>query len=334
MSKTIRARSKKIKWGIAGAGRFAEMSFIPSMQLLRKSKIESLFSSSNSRAKSLSMKFGIPKFYSDYDEFLNSGIDAVYIASANINHYEQVIKAAKAGKNIFCEKPIAITSEQADEMVKVCQDNKVTFAVDYIYRAHPLIKKAKELTDNQILGKIVSISLNFNIDFAPNNNYRFVKELSGGGVLRDLGTHMIDLLRFFGGEIVEINGFIDNVVYKSEVEDFAAAVLKFKESGYGYFNVSGNNKKAFNRIEILGHRGVISLDNLIGVKHGTAKLNIILDGEARKTFRKRANKMIYALKSIQKSFLKNEKPFADGNDGLVSLKLVEELERKCQTKKS
>ena len=82
----------------------------------------------------------------------------------------------------------------------------------------------------------------------------------------------------------------------------------------------------------MGHRGVISLDHLIGIKNGTAKLNIILDGEARKTFRKRANKIIYALRSIQKSFLKNEKPFADGYDGMISLKLVEELERKCQTK--
>lgn len=334
MSKTIKTRTKRIKWGIAGAGYFAEKTFIPAMQLLRRSKIQSIFSNDAARAKSLSTKFGIPKSYNNYEEFLNSDIDAVYIASANIHHFEQVIKAAKAGKNIFCEKPIAITSAQAEEMVEVCSDNKVIFAVDYIYRAHPLIKKAKELIDNQFLGKIVSISLNFNADFAPNNNYRFVKELSGGGVLRDLGTHMIDLLRFFGGEIIEIDGFMDNIIYKSEVEDFSSAVVKFKENGYGYFNVSANNKKAFNRIEILGHRGAISLEHLIAAKNRTAKLSIILEGEAKKAFRKRANKMVYALKSVQRSFLKNEKPFADGNDGLVSLKLVEELEKKCLTRKS
>ena len=61
---------------------------------------------------------------------------------------------------------------------------------------------------DQRLGKLVSIDVNYNIDFPPGNNFRFQKDLSGGGALRDIGTHMIDFLRFFGGEIESINGVV------------------------------------------------------------------------------------------------------------------------------
>jgi predicted dehydrogenase len=324
------SKIKKIKWGVAGCGRFTEFSFIPALEFLRKSTINSVYSGTVARAKQVADKYGIPRHFDNYDEFLKSDINAVYIGSINSNHYEQVVKAAEAGKNILCEKPLSMTSAQAEEMVKVCEKNNVHLAVNYVHRFHPLIIKAKEILDSQMLGKLTSINLNFNIDIPPTNNFRFDPKLSGGGALRDLGTHMIDLMRFFGGEIENINGVIDNVVYKSDVEDFSAAILKFKNSGYGTFCVSFSNKKGFNRIEILGHKGGVSIDNLIGKRNVSSKLTILIDGEAKKAFRKRGNKVVYLLRSIQNSFLKNEKPKVTGFDGYVNLKLMEELESKCQ----
>lgn len=324
--------TKKLKWGVVGLGRYTENTFLPTLQHLRKSKTVSVFSHNLSRAKSISSKFGIPFSFDNYDEFLKSDIDAVYIGSINSDHYEQAIKAAKAGKHIFCEKPLALNSQQAEEMVSAAKENNVLFAVNYVHNFHPLTIKAKELINTLKLGKIVSIQANFNIDFPPDSNFRFIKSKSGGGALRDLGTHMINLLRYFGGEISEIDGFVDNIVYQSEVEDFSAALVKFQNGGYGYFNVSYNAKKAFNRLEIICHRGSIEIDNLIGRKIIGTKLSIIVDGEAKKSFRKGGNKMLFALKSVQDSFLKNETPLVTGYDGLVNMKLMEELERKCQSK--
>lgn len=325
---------KRIKWGIAGCGRFTENSFLPIIRLNRKSNVTSIYSRDFNRAKSLAEKFSIQKSFDNYDEFIKSDIDAVYIASSNLHHYEQVIKAAKAGKNIFCEKPIALTSKQAEEMVSVCKENNVLFAVNYVHRFHPLVIKAKELIVDQKLGKLVSIDVHFNIDFPPDNNFRFKKELSGGGALRDIGTHMIDLLRYFGGEIKSIDGVLDNLIYQSEVDDFALGTVKFDNGGYGTFNVSYNNKNAFNRIEILCHKGAIAIDNLIGRKKFAPKLTILIEDEIRKSFRKRGNKMMYVIKSVQKSFLKNETPHATGEDGLINLKLMEELEQKCLQRKN
>jgi len=325
---------KKLKWGIAGCGRYTENSFLPTIKMLRKSIVNSVYSKDNIRAKFISERYLVKNAFSDYDDFLKSDIDAVYIGSVNAEHYEQVIKAAKAGKHILCEKPIAITSLQAEEMVKVCKENNVLFAVNYTQRFHPAVIKAKEIVESNMLGKLVSMQINFNINFEPGDNFRYKKDLSGGGALRDLGTHCIDLMRFIGGEIDSIDGVIDDIIYKSDVDDTSLGLVKFAKGCYGSFNVSYNNKKAFNRIEILGYKGALSIENCIGVKHSPAKMSILIDGEAKKAFRKRGNKLLLALKSVQKSFIKNEQPLITGEDGLINLQLMEELERKSRLKKN
>lgn len=319
-------RGKKVTWGIAGCGYYTEHTFLPTFQLLKKSKLVAVYSSSKDRAKEVGSKFGANSSFNNFDDFLKEDFKALYIGSANNNHYEQVLKAAKAGKHILCEKPLALSSGEADEMVKACKENKVHLSINYDHRFHPLVKKAKELIDNQMIGKIVSISASFNADIPPSDNFRFKKKLSGGGALRDIGTHMIDLLRYFGGEINEIKGYVDNIIYKSEVEDFASGVVKFNKSGYGYFNVSYNTKRFFNRIEILGYKGAIGIENVIGKKHSQSKLTIDLHGETKKAFRRRANKLLFRLREFQFSLLHNEEPKVTGEDGLINLKLMEELE--------
>ena len=334
MKQKNKTSHKKLKWGVAGCGRFSEISLIPNLYLLRKSELISAYSHTAARVKTVSDKYGIPNRFTDYDDFLKSDINAVYVGSANSDHYEQVIKAAEAGKHILCEKPLSINSVQAGEMVEACEKNNVRLAVNYSLRFHPLISKTREIIESQMIGKLVSINLNFNVDMPPGNNFRFRKSQSGGGALRDLGTHMIDLLRFFGGEIESIKGVLDDIIYKSEVEDFAAAIVKFEKSGYGFFNVSYNNKKSFNRIEILGHKGALAVEKLIGTKYIPSKLTILLDGEAKKAFRKRGNMLLNLLKSVQASFLKNQMPLVTGYDGFVNMKLMEQLEEKHGSEKS
>ena len=330
MVRVRRSVGKKLKWGVAGCGRFAEHTFIPTMKFLRRSVVQSFFSHDKNRAKELAEKSGATGYFDNYEEFLKSDIDCVFISSVNSQHYEQVIKAAQAGKHILCEKPMALTSKQAEEMVEVCKQNNALLAVNFVYRLYPQVLKARELIKSQKIGKLISVNVSFNLDFPPSNNFRVNKNLSGGGALRDLGSHVLDLLRFFGGEIIEIDGYMDNIIYKYDVEDFVSAIVKFKNGGYGSFKVSFSTKKAFNRVEIIGHTGAISIENLIGVKGLSSKLTIQLDGEAKNSFRKRGNKFHFMMKAIQKSFLKNQIPPVTGEDGLINMQLMEELERKCQ----
>jgi predicted dehydrogenase len=325
---------RKLKWGIAGCGNFAENSFLPALLLAQRSKLVSVYSHDLQRAKNITLKFGAQNSFNDFDSFLAGDIEVVYISSVNSDHYWQVMKAAKAGKNILCERPIALSSVQIEEMIKVCKEQNVILMVNHLHRFHPLVQKAKELINNQMLGKIVSISATYNIDVSPVDNFRFKKELSGGGVLRDLGGQMIDLLRFFGGNIIDVKAYMDNVVYKSEVEDFASAIVKFEKNGYGYFNISYNTKKAHNRIEILGYNGSLAIENFLGKKNLATKLIIDLQGEGRKMFRKRTNKLLFMIRSVQKTFLKNEPPLTTGKDGLENMLIIEKIEKQCLYEKN
>ena len=325
---------RKLKWGVAGCGNFAENSFLPALLIAQRSKLVSIYSHDLKRAKNLALKFGAHNSFDDFDTFLTSDIDVVYISSVNSDHYWQVLKAAKAGKNILCERPIALNSVQIEEMIKVCKEQNVILMIDHLHRFHPLVQKAKELINNQMLGKIVSISATYNIDVSPGDNFRFKKELSGGGVLRDLGGQMIDLLRFFGGNIIDVKAYMDNVVYKSDVEDFASAIVKFEKNGYGYFNISYNTKKAHNRIEILGYNGSLAIENFLGKKNLATKLIIDLQGEGKKMFRKRTNKLLFMIRSVQKTFLKNEPPLTTGEDGLENMLIIEKIEKQCLYEKN
>lgn len=324
------AMPKKLKWGVAGCGNFTEQHVLPVMQTLQRSKLVSVYSHDINRAKNVSNKFGAPNAFNDYDQFLASGIEAVYVSSMNSDHYQQVIKAAEAGKNILCEQPISINSKQAEEMVEVCKAKNVILAINHLHRYHPLVIKAKELLDKHMLGKIISISASCNVDRTPDDNFRLNKELSGGGVLRDLGLQWINLLRHFGGEIAEAKAFKDNIIYKSEVEDFGAAILKFEKGGYGFLNVSCDSKKYYNKIEVLGYNGLIAIEEVSGKRSTAVKLIIDLQGETKRVFRKRTNKLLFMMRSIQKSFLRNNPPEVTGEEELACMKIIEEIERQCK----
>lgn len=322
----------KFKWGIAGLGNFAVSSVIPAIKSIPRTRIVSVYSHSFNRAKEVADTFSIKEYYNDYEKFLKCDFDAVYITSANQYHYEQVILAAKAGKHIICEKPLALNSKEAEEMVKVCEENNVKFSVGYVQRFHPLTKKAKEFLDKGLIGQPVLINVSQSFDYPPNQNFRYQKE-SGGGALRDVGTHCIDLLRFFGGEIESIQGYVDNVIYKSEVDDFVIGNCKFQNGGFGNFYASFCIGKPLNRIELIGYKGTIVLENLIGKKLDYAKLTIQRLDETKKAFRMKANKILNLIKNFQKSILSNEPLLVTGYDGLINLKLIEELESSVAQKR-
>jgi predicted dehydrogenase len=324
------AMPKKLKWGVAGCGDFTENHFLPVMQVLQRSKLVSVYSHDLGRAKNISNKFGAPNAFDDFDLFVASGIDAVYIAGVNSDHYQQVIKAAEAGKNILCEQPIALNSGQAAEMVNICKAKNVLLAINHLHRYHPLVIKAKELIDKHMLGKIISISASCNIDRTPDDNFRFDKELSGGGVLRDIGLEWINMLIYFGGEITDLKAFRDNIIYKSNVEDFAAVIMKYEKGGYGFLNISCDSKKNYNKIEILGYNGLLAIEEVSGKRSTAVKLIIDLQGETKRIFRKRTNKLLFMMRSIQRSFLKNSPPVVSGEDELDGMTIIEEIERQCR----
>ncbi len=318
---------KKIKWGVAFNKNFDVESFFSAIQLLTKSKVTSVYSNGINEAKSIAEKYGVVNYFNNINEFLKSEYDIVYLADNSNDFFENLNLFINNNKNVLCEKPSAISYNQSLEIEKKISEFGQKVIVNYSHRFNPLVIKAKELIDKQVVGKVHSISATYHIDFLPDESSIYKSKLSGISALRDLGHQMIDLLQYLGDEIIDIKYYTDKLIYKNPQNDFLTASLKFKNNCYGNLSVSYLSKKSINRIEILGHNGSIIIENIFDKKKAPTLLTIDLLGERKKIFRKKVNKTLMMLKNAQKSFLKNEKITIPFSEVTKNIYIIEQIEK-------
>lgn len=322
---------KKLKWGVAFDKNFEIQNFISAFQLLSKSKIISVYSNDFSEVKDVAEKNGISYFTNDFNEFLKNNFDVIYIADNSENLF-QCAKEILVNKNkLLCEKPILLSSQECFELHEIAKLNNSTVVVNYSHRYNPLVQKTKELLAKQALGKIIAISVIYSIDLIPDESFTYKSKLSGKSVLRDIGTQMIDLLRYFGGEIKEVKSFGDNLLYKNTGNDFVNTIMKLENDIYANITISYLSKKPINKIEILGLKGTIILENIFDKKKAATRLTIDLIGEAKMKFRKKVNKTLAMLRNSQKVFLNKENSPTSFYDAAITMKIVEEIERQINS---
>lgn len=317
---------KKLKWGVAFDKNFELQSFFSAFQLLGKSKIISIYSNVLSEAKEIAERNGIANFTDDFNSFLQNDHDVIYLAdnSEKLFHHAKEIMTNR--KNLICEKPILLSSQECLSLHDFANANHSTVVVNYSHRYNPLVQKTKELISKQVLGKIFSISITYCIDLIPDESFTYKSKLSGKSVLRDLGTQMIDLLRYLAGEVQEVKSYSDNLLYKNTGNDFVNAVIKLENDIYANMTISYLSKKPINKIEILGLNGTITLENIFDKKKAPTRLSIDLIGEAKKKFRKKVNKTLAMLRNSQKVFTGKEISPTSFYDAAMTMKIIEEIE--------
>ncbi|MBU1101985.1 MAG: Gfo/Idh/MocA family oxidoreductase [Bacteroidetes bacterium] len=211
------------------------------------------------------------KYFTDYWQALQEvDSDVVIIAVVNKFVKEMVLEAIKHGKHILVEKPLGRNYSEASEMFSLSQSLSITkfsvFKTGFNHRFHPAIWKAKILCDKGGIGKIFTIRARYGHGGRPGmeNEWRASKDLCGGGELLDQGVHVIDLIRWFGGEIKEVYGRVETKFWEMEVEDSASAILKTRNDITASFNVSWTNWKNIFSFEIFGTKGYLRIEGLGG----------------------------------------------------------------------
>lgn len=214
-------------------------------------------------------------------------IDVIDIVSPNNTHADIAIAAAKAGKHIICEKPLALSVEQAQHMLDAVNKAGVVHMVCHNYRFAPAVQYAKQLIQQGKLGRIYHVRATFLQDWLMDPGYPLVwrlrKDVSGSGTLGDLGSHIIDLARFLVGEFSEVAGMMETFIKerplgdmdihlqgkvesseKGEVtvDDAASFLARFENGALGVFEVSrfSRGNRAGNRFEINGEKGSVRWD--------------------------------------------------------------------------
>lgn len=252
--------------------------------------LQTICGRSEKNVKEQAKKLGWHSYETDWRQVLErDDIDLIDISTPNNTHYDIVLAAAKAGKHIICEKPLANTLDGAKQMLRAVNDAGVVHMISHNYRFAPAVQFAKRLISEGRIGKIHHIRATYLQDWLLDPNYpmewRLKKEVSGSGTLGDLGSHIIDLARFLVGEFEEVVGMMDTFIderpinemvvaenakesheprkmEKVTVDDTSSFLARFVNGALGNFETTrfAGGNKAGNRFEINGERGSIRWD--------------------------------------------------------------------------
>lgn len=248
-----------VKWGIIGCGDVADHKVGPAFNRVKDSELVAVMRRNAEQAKDFARRHGVPKYYSDLDALLRDDeINAVYIATPHYLHAQHTVKAAEYGKHVLCEKPMAITIKECEKMIKACEENKVKLMICYYQRLQPAHQKIKELINQGALGKILTCKAQTQDWGHPKGAWWRKDNLSGGGVLINNGSHIIDLLRYFFGEIAEVSAYTDALVFQYPVDDISSLIVRFERGMHGLMNFSCALPNAGNTLEICGTKGRVS----------------------------------------------------------------------------
>jgi predicted dehydrogenase len=194
---------RRIGYCVIGLGRIAT-HFLEGTKNSAHSKITALVSGHRDKAERIAAQYGVPReaIYS-YEEFdriaANSAIDAVYVALPNSMHAEYTIRAAKAGKHVLCEKPMAISSAECVQMIDACKAAHVKLMIAYRLHFEPITLKALDIVRSGKLGRLQAMEGANGFNIKP-GEWRYTKKLGGGGSLFDVGIYCINAFRMFAGE--------------------------------------------------------------------------------------------------------------------------------------
>ena len=266
------ATGKKIGYCIVGLGRISMDHFMPAVRVSQHSQIVAVVSGHRPKAERIADQYGVSHDaiynYENYDTIRNNpAIDAVYIALPNGMHAEYTIRAAKAGKHVLCEKPMANTVKECEQMIAACKQADRKLMIAYRCRYEPTNLKAIELLRQGYVGTVQQIRSANGFNIKP-GEWRLNKKLAGGGPLFDVGIYSIQAARFLTGEepaeVQAYSSVIDHDGRFNEVEEnvvwdfrFPSGVLASCATTYGSNFLGGN-------VRVIGSNGMLELNPAFG----------------------------------------------------------------------
>ena len=249
----------KVRWGILSTADIGMSKVTPAIQAAQNAEVVAIASRDADRAAAAAAQLGISTSYGSYESLLQAeDIDAVYIPLPNDLHAEWTMKAAAAGKHVLCEKPLAMTAAQAEEMVAVCAEAGIKLAEAFMYRHHPTWVEAVRLLRSGAIGELVAVQSWFSYFNDDPANIRNRVD-NGGGAVMDIGCYNINLSRMlFDGEPITITSTVrrDPVM---GIDTLTSAVLEFPGGGQSALTCAIRSEP-YQRVHIVGSEGRIEIE--------------------------------------------------------------------------
>jgi 1,5-anhydro-D-fructose reductase (1,5-anhydro-D-mannitol-forming) len=253
------AAKTNLGWGLIGASDVAKTRMIEAINSQPDSSVVALMSSNRERAERYAHQNGIPSFYSSVESFLGDpGVDVVYISTTNERHRSEVLLAAKAGKHVLCEKPLALTVADAREMVEFCKERHVVLGTNHHLRNAVTHRSVRRLIKEGAIGKPLAARV-FHAVFLPPRlqGWRLASSEAGGGVILDITVHDADTLHFVLDDDVEkvvaLSG--RQGMAKAGLEDAVMGAMRFRSGLLAQFHDAFTIKHTRTGFEVHGTDG-------------------------------------------------------------------------------
>lgn len=258
----------QVNWGIIGCGDVTEVKSGQAFNKVSNSRLVAVMRRDAEKAADYAKRHNVPKWYANADALINDpDVNAIYVATPPDTHADYAIRAMRAGKPVYVEKPMARTAAECDAMNQVSRETGMPLFVAFYRRALPYFLKVKELVDQGAIGDVryVRIQLNWEpaareLGKGPEPNWRVSPTISGGGLLHDLASHQFDFLEYVFGPIKTVNGISRNQAGLYEADDLVVAQFEFESGvlGTGNWCFTVNKEQRLEQTEFIGSKGKLS----------------------------------------------------------------------------
>ncbi len=250
-----------LKWLVAGVGDISTKRVIPAILAEPRSRLLGIVTRDPAKAE----KYGVPGWTSLDTALAECDADAVYVATPVFLHAPQTIAALRAGRHVLCEKPMALTCEEAAAMQSAADESGRVLGIAYYRRMYPKVERARELIAAGAIGRPVVAEATAHDWFYPADGFRgwlIDPVKAGGGPLYDIGCHRIDLLNYFFGRPVRAAGQLSTLVQPTAVEDNASVLIEYDSGVRALVDVRWHSRVTRDEFRIRGTEGELDLSPL------------------------------------------------------------------------
>ncbi len=315
--------SKITRWGILSTANIARIAMIPALKKSKMAKVAAVASRNLERARAFAEAQDVPQAYGSYQALLDDkAIDAVYIPLPNHLHKPWTIHAAKAGKHILCEKPLALTAAETREMIAAADANRVVLMESFMYRYHPRVLAARDMVRSGAIGDLKVIESAFTFRLRNQDNIRYDPAM-GGGALMDVGCYCVNISRLMAGrEPLSVQARASWA--KSGVDEQLTAILDFGAGLTAHFDCALNLARR-ERCIVAGTEGYLSLPMVFLPGEDPTQLDLV---KGRRTDQIQTFDSVNEYQLIAEDFMRSiqgEAPAFPITDSTANLRVIQAL---------
>ncbi|HEX4383740.1 MAG TPA: Gfo/Idh/MocA family oxidoreductase [Myxococcales bacterium] len=270
----------RLRAGIVGTGWWAETEHLPGLQMRTDVEVTALCGRNQQRLNAVAGKFNVPDRFTDWRQMIAEGrLDLLVIVTPNVLHHPIAMAALSIGLHVICEKPLAMTAAQAREMAAAAEARKLQTLTFFTHRTIAAAAQLKRLIDEGFLGTPLHVSAVYwsASHFAANKpaSWRMRRSEAGTGVLGDIGSHLVDMVRFWLGDFSRVSAQWQQRTFerpggKVDADEDVSFLAQLKCGAQGVFQSSklAAGRGNFQRIELYGDKGSLIYEAEPGIEPG------------------------------------------------------------------